>query len=296
MEYIIGIDAGATKSELIAYDLNCNPIYKNIGGYGNPSVSIDATIENITRLIEKTLVDLQKDKCVFMAIGMSGVESGNFHETIKKYIDERFCIENVLLNDVVMAAKAYLGNEDGILTIAGTGSSTYCQKENTGEMVGGWGHVLGDEGSGYYTVVQAFKRVAYKIDNNMELDNLSKELMDKIQAKNASDLKGFIYGNEKVVIASLFSIVANEAKKGDKAAIMLLEDAGRHLAQETITGYKKFNYKDKVKIGIKGGVFHNSDIVYSTYEKELRDNIDDFIIIKEDIPVTNAVCHIYKSF
>lgn len=35
MKYLIGIDSGGTKSELIAYDLSCNPIYTNIGGYGN---------------------------------------------------------------------------------------------------------------------------------------------------------------------------------------------------------------------------------------------------------------------
>lgn len=293
MKYIIGIDAGATKTELVAYNLDCVPIYNKIGGYGNPSVNMNTTISNITNLIAQCLNDLYGHECVFMAIGMAGTETGEFKKIIKNYIDSTFAIDNILLNDVVMAAKAYLGNRDGILQIAGTGSSAYVQKGNIGEIVGGWGHILGDRGSGYHTVMEALKRITYQIDNNIPFDNLSKKLMERMHAKDSSDIKRYIYGSEKATIASLFPIIVELSEKGGIPSIKLLENAGKLLGQETITAYRRFEFDDKVTIGIKGGVLHNSEIVYSSYEKYIRDFIEDCEIIKEDLSVTKAVCNIY---
>ena len=127
---------------------------------------------------------------------------GNSREVIEKHIYNTFLIENVVVNDAAMTAKAYLGNGDGILAIAGTGSSCYVQRDKIGEVVGGWGHILGDQGSGYHTVIEAFKRIAFQIDNNMEFDNLSKRLMSEINASNASDIKNYIY--EVIIWINMF--------------------------------------------------------------------------------------------
>lgn len=294
MKYIIGIDAGATKSELVAYDLDFKIIYKDMGGYGNPSVSLNNTIENLGSLIEKCLLTLNHGQCIFLAAGIAGVDRGNIKEVIRDYIFSRFSIENIILNDVVMAAKAYLGEDDGILTIAGTGSSCYVQKDNLGRIVGGWGHILGDEGSGYHTVIEGFKRVIYQIDNNIPLDSLSHRLLKEIKDLNYPDIKSFIYENDKRGIASLFPIIVEVANEGKSEAITLLENAGKHLAGLTISAYNRFSFEDSIKIGLKGGVFYHSEQVLSVYVNEISEQISDFQLIKEDISVTKAVCNIYK--
>lgn len=157
MKYLIGIDAGGTKSELIAYDLNNNPIFNRIGGFGNPAVNLDKTVNNIISLIYDCVNELGRENCQLIAIGMAGVETGNYAEIVKKYVEGAFVINTLVMNDAEMACKAYFGNKDGILAIAGTGSSCFAQKDGKGEMLGGWGHILGDEGSGYHTVMQIFK-------------------------------------------------------------------------------------------------------------------------------------------
>ncbi|WP_443110729.1 BadF/BadG/BcrA/BcrD ATPase family protein [Caloramator sp. mosi_1] len=48
--------------------------------------------------------------------------------------------------------------EDGIITISGTGSISVGKKENEIMRAGGWGHILGDEGSGYHISLKALKR------------------------------------------------------------------------------------------------------------------------------------------
>ncbi len=293
MSYLIGIDAGGTKSELIAYDKNNNELFSRFGGLGNPSVNLDTTVNNIISLIGECTRELGKDDCEFILIGMAGVETGNYSELIKKYVEGAFGIKTQVMNDAEMACKAYFGNKDGILTIAGTGSSCYVQKNEQGDMVGGWGHILGDEGSGYHTVMEAFKNIISKIDRNIHLDKLSVNILQKAGGMTRSDIMNYIYNNDKRVIASLFPVIVDGSMEGDSYAVSLLENAGKKLAELTCTAYMKKGFRGNVNIGLKGGVFHNSCCIMSSYMNELQKNLDSFDIIAEDISSTKAVCNIF---
>lgn len=294
MKYIVGIDAGGTKSELVAYDLNYNPVLTKIGGFGNPAVNLDKTVNNIISLIYDCLNLLGRENCKLIAIGMAAVETGNYAELIKKYVEGAFVVETIVMNDAEMACKAYFGNEDGILTISGTGSSCFLQKDGEGEMIGGWSHILGDEGSGYHTVIQVFKNIVYKFDRNIPFDNLSKRILDSVGGRTRSDIMDFIYSNEKSKIAALFPIIVDLANKGDDYSSLLLENAGRHLADLTEVAYNKRKFKNPVKLGLKGGIFHNSTTVISSYMNEIQKKLNSFDILAEDISSTEAVCEIYK--
>lgn len=292
MKYLIGIDAGGTKSELIAYDLSGSIVFEKIGGAGNPAVNLENTVNNIISLIGDCTEELGKEECLLISIGMASVETGNYAELIKKYIERAFGIESVVLNDAEMACVAYFGNDDGILAIAGTGSSCYVQKSGQGEMVGGWGHILGDEGSGYHIVMEAFKSIVHKIDRNMELDALSIKLLREIGGSSRSEIMEFIYGNEKGAIAALFPIIVRESSNGDSHSVTILEKAGKELAELTLTAYGKKGFSGNITVGIKGGVFHNSNLIKQTYIKELEKHLKSFDMIEENISATKAVLYL----
>lgn len=295
MKYLIGIDSGGTKSELTAYDLNNAQVFNLIGEFGNPAVNLDKTVNNLISLIYDCVNELGREECQLIAVGMAGVETGNYAELIKKYVEGAFVIKTIVLNDAEMACKAYFGDKDGILAISGTGSSCFAQKDGAGEMVGGWGHILGDEGSGYHTVINVIKNIVYKYDRALPFDDLSKAVMEEIGGSTRSDIMNFIYNNEKNKIASLFPIISDYADKGDAYATMLLENAGKYLAELTSVAYKKKNFKGTANIGLKGGVFHNSSIMLSAYKNEIKKRLDSYEIIEEDISTTKAVCNIFKN-
>lgn len=295
MNYLIGIDAGGTKSELIAYDLNNNILFSKTGGFGNPAVNLDKTVNNIITLIGDCTSELGKEECNFILIGMAAAETGNYAELIKKYVESTYGIRTLVLNDAEMACKAYFGNKDGILAIAGTGSSCYVQKNGKGELVGGWSHILGDEGSGYHTVIEVFRNIVCKIDKDIPFDYLEKKILLSMGGASRSEIMEFIYNNEKNSIASLFPLIVECSMEGESHAVMLLENAGRYLAELTCNAYKKKGFKGSVTIGLKGGVFHNSCCVAASYINELQKNLRDFDIISEDISATRAVLNIYKE-
>jgi N-acetylglucosamine kinase-like BadF-type ATPase len=295
MKYLIGIDSGGTKSEIIAYDLNQTPIYKKIGGFGNPAVDLNETISNVISLINSCVNELEKCECLLIGIGMAAVETGNYAEIIQHCIKDYFKINTIVLNDAEMACKAYLGNNDGILSVAGTGSSCYVQKNGIGEMVGGWSHILGDEGSGYHTVIEAFKNIIYMFDRQIDYDSLSNALLDEIGGRTRSHIMNYIYTNQKNTIASLFKIIADFANKGNRDSIVLLENAGRFLAETTLVSYRRKNFDKKIIIGLKGGVFNNSSYVLASYKKEINKFIGNYSLIEKDISATRGIINIYKD-
>ncbi|CAF4867733.1 unnamed protein product, partial [Rotaria magnacalcarata] len=54
----------------------------------------------------------------------------------------------------------------GVVIIAGTGSNCVVYNgDGSSKRAGGWGHLLGDEGSGYWIAQRAIKRVFDHADN-----------------------------------------------------------------------------------------------------------------------------------
>lgn len=296
MNYLIGIDAGGTKTEIIAYGLDYNPIFRKIGGFGNPAVNLDKTLKTIVTLIEDCTSVFGRKNCQLIVIGMAAVETGNYVKKIKMEVENIFTIETIVLNDAELACKAYLGSKDGMLVIAGTGSSCFVQKSGEGEIVGGWSHILGDEGSGYYTVIEVFKNIVNKYDRNISYDSLSKAMLEKIGGSSRSDIMNFIYSNEKNTIAGMFPTIVDFSLKGDLYAINLLENAGKYLADLTCVAYRKKDFRGKVTIGIKGGVFQHSTYMVSAYMNEIQKHLCNFDIINEDISATKGVCEIYDEY
>lgn len=295
MEYIIGIDSGGTKSELVAYNLNCNEIYRCVGRFGNPEVDLETSLNNIGGIIERCIDDLREHVCVFIAVGIAGVETGNLKNIIEEHLKNKFSVDTLILNDAEMSAKAYFGDGDGIVAIAGTGSSVYIQRNRRGRLVGGWGHIIGDEGSGYHTVIEAFKRIAYKMDNNIPLDELSLELLKRMEASTPGDIKGFVHGNYKDTIASLFPAIVMMSDKGDDAAQRLLKDAGMYLAKTAIAACSEFNRDEHIIIALKGGLFYNSRVLLESYENEIKKEIKYYSFNKSDVHTARAVCNIYRA-
>lgn len=295
MEYIIGIDSGGTKSELVAYDLNCNEIYSCVGGFGNPEVDLETSLNNIAGIIERCTEAMAGGDCVLIAVGIAGVETGNLKNIIEGHLKNRFSVDTLILNDAEMSAKAYFGDGDGIVAIAGTGSSVYLQRQGKGRLVGGWGHIIGDEGSGYHTVIEAFKKIAHKMDDSIPLDALSLELLKRMGASTPGEIKGFVYGNYKDTIASLFPAIVLMSDRGDNDACELLREAGRYLAKTAVAACREFDVDEHITIALKGGLFYNSRVLLESYESEIKKKIKHFTFNKGDVHTARAVCNIYGA-
>src|SRR5213595_4126794 len=67
-------------------------------------------------------------------------------------------------NDRDSGLAAALGRGDGIVVNAGSGSSVTGRRGDKIEKAGGWGHILGDAGGGYFLSLQALRFILREYD------------------------------------------------------------------------------------------------------------------------------------
>ena len=180
MKYVIGVDGGGTKTEAVAYDLNGNVLEKSLTGFGNLVNDEKEALKNIIDSLEVILNKLGKEDLQGLYLGLAGSEVGDNAKIVKDEIKNKFGLDSVIMNDGDLALKALLKGEDGILVIAGTGSTAFGIKGDKEARCGGWGHLLGDEGSAYKISIEAFKNMIYEYDFGLEMSDLSKSILDEL--------------------------------------------------------------------------------------------------------------------
>jgi N-acetylglucosamine kinase-like BadF-type ATPase len=197
------------------------------------------------------------------------------------------------MNDAEIALKAMLKGKDGILTIAGTGSVAFGIDDNVTSRCGGWGNLLGDEGSGYKISIDAIKRMIYEEENSIEKSELTKKIMEYLEINSVEEVTKFVYSSTKDEIAALTPIVARLGEAGDKIAAEILINEGRELARTVENVYRKLGF-NKCSIALVGGVIKKAKVLRNAFEDYLRENIVIEEIVDEEISPTMGAYYISK--
>ena len=153
-------------------------------------------------------------------------------------------------------------------------------------MAGGWGHILGDEGSGYWIAMQAFIKMTQEEDEGLNYSDLTKLILTKLGYQSVLELKKFIYSSTKAEIASFVPIIVQQAKAGDDFSKNTLKQAGYHLAKTTLAVWKKLNFDNNVTIAIKGGILTNIPFVQTSFIENIKQEKPEVQFILEDVSST----------
>ncbi|TMU85192.1 hypothetical protein FGG79_15050 [Bacillus sp. BHET2] len=290
MTRVIGIDAGGTKIQGLVLDLEKNILFQSLSGHGNPTVSFDEALTNLSSVVQQCLDHSSSEDVSHIIIGMAGAESGNLAHRIKKELERMTSLPIILLNDATLAYFSLIGNQCGVITIAGTGSICYGRNGKREGTTGGWGHILGDEGSAYSLAIEASKQIAWEFDSHKPISPLSRNLLNEIGANDAKDFKGFIYSSTKGKIAQLAKVIHEQAEAGDEAAIHLFKTAGEQLARQTIALIEKLQIETKPVVALKGSVLEHNPVVQSVFKEIISDCFKDTAyIVDSTSPATGAV-------
>ena len=167
--YLVGIDGGGTKTTTVVVDASGNEVARHTGPTSNPAViGFDATAQVLDEGLWAARAVLGFDG-VFAGgwIGLAGVDRPGDRERLLPSLTESIAAPRIT-NDGELVLSG-LGGGDGVGLIAGTGSIAM-GRNAAGERIraGGWGHVIGDEGSAWAFGVAALKAVAAEIDGTGE--------------------------------------------------------------------------------------------------------------------------------
>ncbi len=167
-------------------------------------------------------------------------------------------------NDMVAGWAGSLGCADGINVISGTGSMAYGRCANVGVRAGGWGELLGDEGSGYWVGRRALNAFSRMSDGREHCSALYTAVRAELAAGHGLgddlDLLDVVlnrWSGARSRIAQLSRIVASVADAGDDRARRILTDAAAELVLlvDAVRGRLGIPEGDAVRVSYSGGLF-----------------------------------------
>lgn len=290
-KYIIGIDGGGTKTLGVLFDLNGKEIKRVEFGFSNFSIDENIAKSNIEQTIEELIKDLNQEKELFIQMGIAGYSKIKKSTEFVKMLEKKFNAVVDLDSDAMIALYSVKQDKDVnvIMVIGGTGSVLMMSDGNKANMVGGFGHLLGDEGSAYHLAITALKKIIEEKESNQKITPLSEKILEEINIFDYQDIKSFVYNRNKSEIAKLSKFIAECAHSQDEDAIHLMKQEGKHLANQTINAYHRLLKKEKMIIALRGGFLLNAPYVKETLIEELNKSLKDFIIDMNPIePVIGA--------
>ncbi|MGL5767791.1 MAG: N-acetylglucosamine kinase [Sarcina sp.] len=294
MMYVIGVDGGGTKTEAVAYNLHGNRICSALTGFGNLLNNKEEALKNVINAIDNIKTQLKSCDLQGIYLGLAGSEVANNSEIVFNEVSNLFNTKVKVMNDSELALKALLKGEDGILTIAGTGSISFGINDDVQWKAGVWGHLLGDEGSAYKIAIDGIKNMIQENDNNIELGELSLAILEFLNIKSPNNIIEFVYSSTKDEVAKLAVIVSKLAEDGNKQAIEILINEATLLGETTRQVFSKLNF-DKCSVGIVGGVVKKSRIFRESFENYLNERVNIVSYIDEDISPAKGAYYIHKK-
>ena len=144
---------------------------------------------------------------------------------------------SVVLNDVDAAQIGAFAGGAGILILSGTGSMAWA-RDAAGKSyrVGGWGDVIGDEGSSHWIGKRVLETISQSIDGRIPRTGLVHAVLAAlgIDPAHAQDgLEAWVghLTNPRPQIAALAPLATELATQGDIAATVIVESAANELAR-----------------------------------------------------------------
>lgn len=269
---VIGIDIGGTKSEAVLFDEEGVIQQKVILKSAHPNCATDAEMEDI---LQKCLLD----NCSPIVIGFAGYgKSKQMRQRIECAVKHAFQGRQFeLMNDVELALWSTLQGSDGIVLILGTGSILLKKKGDMLTRKGGWGYLLGDDGSGYAIGRQILRKFIRQVDQMDEKTQVFQEVMDLYGLTDPSEILDIVMKGGQVdrTAVAKCSVLSNlEENK------YILKRAASDVA-ELISLLEE----DGLPIYITGGMHHN--LQYMQYIQHFLPNIR----ISEHEPVYGAYAY-----
>ncbi len=279
MKYVIGIDGGGTKSVINIADLNGKIISRGLGGPTNiKSASLDEVHTVLKELMENAVSKsgLLIDDCASVCIGTAGVHELKGESDVAALIKSIGIKGNVIVtNDAEIVLAAESKDVEGVVLIAGTGSIAYgIDRYRKRYRSGGWGHILGDEGSGYYIGLEGIKAALKCYDGREPYTELLPMLEQEMGVLNVEGMVDRIYKKDlkKSEIAYYSKTVNKAFENGDKKAEEILQNSSSELFMLVDAVIKAMKYENvSTTVVVNGSVIVKNNFIFNSFTNLAKD-------------------------
>jgi glucosamine kinase len=294
MVLYLGIDGGGTHTQACLGDERGRILAKAVAGPSNPlKVGIEGAQKELLRAAREVLQKLStaaarkevplvgtarryrrhKPLLVALCAGVAGVDrtavSRPLLTWLRKAIPAR---HHLLATDAAIALHAALGTGAGMIVISGTGSIAYARNHRGQTLrAGGWGAAFDDAGSGYDLGRKAIMAALRHFDGRGERTVLTSRIC---RALHLSDITQIVLKKlDTQQVATLFPLVAEAARQGDRVARRLCAQAGGDLAQLALALARRLGWRGTLPVICAGGVFRSNPTLRRSFARSLRQRL-----------------------
>ncbi len=264
---VVGLDIGGSKTHAVAAPV--------AGGAGTEIITGSANLASVGvaevgRRLDAVFDELGRDGIVAVCVGAAGVDTPVLERELLDLVQQRASDAVVRIVHDTRLILAADGVDTGIALIAGTGSVAWGRTaDGRTARAGGWGYLLGDEGSGFWIALQAVRHALAQADAGKSPDALSRRLCDDCGLARPEQLIDHFYANpERRYWAGHSRPVFELAAASDVPATTIVDEAAAALAALVATVGDRLYLRSRVVLG--GGLLVHQPVLRDRVTAALR--------------------------
>ncbi|HTD58431.1 MAG TPA: BadF/BadG/BcrA/BcrD ATPase family protein [Solirubrobacteraceae bacterium] len=255
--FLMGVDGGATKTLAAVLDLRERTLQLGHGASSNAdAVGADAATASLLKATDEAMgrAGIGREQLDAAVLAIAGTDT----DAVASHVRESHPGTWVVVNDVVGAWAAATGAQPGVGAISGTGSNVFgVGHDGRAWRAGGWGHVLGDEGSGYWLAVESIKAALADRERSGPETALSAAAVKFFAVESVEALATLVYSKPltKGQIAAFAIETARVAHAGDTVARALYERAAAEIGGKVAAVIEQTGLLGDFPVGLIGSAF-----------------------------------------
>jgi N-acetylglucosamine kinase len=266
--FVLGLDGGGSHTQCVILDQSGSEIGRGVGGASNhQSVGVDEAKRAIAESMEKALLAAGNPTISAACWGMAGLDRPEDEKIIQQIAEQLLPqIQVKVVHDSTIALAGGTGGKQfGVVIISGTGSIVVgYHPSGRIERASGWGHLLGDEGSGYYIALGGLNAATRAYDGRDQNTSLVEEFVEETGETSFENLVSRIYLDNWSApeIAALAPVVLEAADRDDEVAVKIVERAAQELALASRVVIDNLGMQgDSFDVVLSGGIFKGSTLM-----------------------------------
>jgi N-acetylglucosamine kinase-like BadF-type ATPase len=281
---VIGIDGGQTSTKCVLAAMDGRVLAEGAGP-GMVHLSAEKGEAIFTHALETAITSAWQgashspQPICAIVMGLTGVETGTPEATqageLARAITGARHVQAV--SDADTALFGAHGGQPGIIAIAGTGSHIRGMNASGAyASAGGWGWLLGDEGSAMWLGRAGLMAALHAEDGTAPATALVELYRDHFQLQQFRDaVKRLVYapGFGAKGFAQLAVHVSAAARAGDAVALQLIKQAGGDLARQVRAVQTRLALPNGAPVAPIGGAFEHVHGLRGAFELALQGNV-----------------------
>jgi N-acetylmuramic acid 6-phosphate etherase len=267
-DLVIGIDGGGSHTIALLAERGAHGVALSQGAAGPSNIQAvgeERAAEAIAEAVAQAFAaaQLPRGTVAAAALGMAGADHADSIAVFRQIAQQLNIAERIeVTNDAVLLLEAGTPGGWGLGVIAGTGSIAFARHKNGRfDRSGGWGYLLGDEGSAYAMALASARAVARASDGCAMPTALTKKILGFMGLTEPLQMIDAVYrgGWDRAKIATIAPLVLAAAEEGDRVAVEIVEHEATELARTTAAAARKLDLTNEpCPLAITGGVILNS--------------------------------------